>query len=482
MGRTALFRATAGVAVALLAAGVARAAPLPIPEPLEGALPRFEGAPASPRPLGGRIPPRHPWLAPNGMSGPHLDAFNSGTSDYLGPLGRNPQKTTALLFAECAGIAFDGRGRVVTVCGGPAGRSLRLLDPRTLDTIAEHALPGPAPADQNDLSGGTYFYLGRDDRAIVPTSRRSLQVVAIEAEGLRLEREVDLQPVMAANDVPFAVLPEWSGRDWVVTARGRVVTVGRSGTDLRAVALGEGVGNDLAAGGSGVYVVTDTALYRLHARREGTPRIVWRHRYRNAGVRTPGQLGVGSGSAPVLLPGGLVAIVDNDDPAAVEVLRTARRVRRRRVCRVPVFGSGASAVEASLVAVGNALFVTNNHGYTGLLTVEGGRTTTPGIARIDVLRRGRGCRVAWVSDEISPSAQPTASRATGLLYALVKPPRFPDGWYLAGIDVRSGRTLFRALAGEGLGHNPDYSPIVLGPDGAAYAGTIGGIIVLRDRP
>lgn len=465
----------------LLAAGAAHAQAVPIPEPLEGLLPRFEGAPASPRSLDRPPPPQHPWLAPNGRSGPHLDAFNTGATGYLGPLGHQTQKTSALLFAECAGIAFDRRGRIVTVCSGPVGRSLRLLDPTTLDTIAEHALPGPPPADGNDPSGGAHFYLRPDDRAVVPTSRRSLQVVAVESGGLRLEREVDLRPVMATNDVPFAVLPDWSGRDWVLTTLGRVVTVSRDGRNLRAVALGEPAGNDLAAGPGGVYVVTDGALYRLRADRRGMPRVVWRHEYRNAGVRKPGQLRTGSGSAPVLLPGGLVAIVDNADPASVEVLRTARRVQRRRVCRVSVFSPGASAVEASLVAVGRSLLVTNNHGYTGPLTVEGGQTTTPGVARIDVLRRGRGCRVRWVSDEISPSAQPTVSRATGLLYALVKPPRFPDGWYLAGIDFRSGQTLFRALAGEGLGHNPDFSPIVLGPDGAAYAGTLGGIIALRDR-
>jgi hypothetical protein len=477
----ALRHGAATVSVVLAAAGAAHAMPVPIPEPLEAALPRFEGAPATAQPLTVKAPLQHPWMAPNGASGPHLDSFNTGASDHPGPLGHETQKTSALQGGECAAIAFDSRGRALTVCGGPSGRTLRLLDPRTLDTIAEHALPGPPPADGNDSSGGVHFYLGRGDRAVVPTSRRTLQVVAIEPGGLRLEREIDLQTIVAANDVPLAVLPDISGRDWVVTTRGRVVTVDRTGANLRAIALAEGVGNDLAVGRSGAYVVSDGALYRLRAGRDGTPRIIWRRQYRNAGARKPGQLRAGSGSAPVLLPGGLVAIVDNDDPVAVEVLRTGRRVRRRRVCRVPVFAPGASAVEASLVAVGRSLLVTNNHGYSGPLTVEGGRTTTAGMARIDVLRRGRGCRVRWVSDEISPSAQPTVSRTTGLLYALAKPPRFPDGWYLAGIDFRSGKTLFRTLAGEGLGHNPDFSPIVLGPSGAAYVGTLGGIIALRDR-
>jgi hypothetical protein len=72
------------------------------------------------------------------------------------------------------------------------------------------------------------------------------------------------------------------------------------------------------------------------------------------------------------------------------------------------------------------------------------------------------------------------SRKTGLLYTLEKPPGFPDAWNLAAIDWRTGERRFAALAGEGLGYNSDGGPVVLGPDGSAYAGTFGGIVRFSD--
>jgi hypothetical protein len=198
--------------------------------------------------------------------------------------------------------------------------------------------------------------------------------------------------------------------------------------------------------------------------------------------RKPGQLRAGSGTAPTLLGRRYLAFADNADPLAVHVLRRREGRRRREVCAVRLFPRGASAMEASLVAAGRSLFAANGHGYTDPLTVEGGRTTTGGLARVDLLRRARGCRVRWRSREVSPSGQPVLSRVTGLLYTMVKPAGVPDGWYLGALDPRTGQTVFRALAGEGLGHNPNHAGITLGPTGSAYVGTLGGVIALADTP
>jgi hypothetical protein len=72
------------------------------------------------------------------------------------------------------------------------------------------------------------------------------------------------------------------------------------------------------------------------------------------------------------------------------------------------------------------------------------------------------------------------SRATGVLYTLVKPAGFPDAWNLAAIDWRTGKTRFAALAGEGLGHNSEGGAVVLGPDGSAYAGSFAGVTRFHD--
>jgi hypothetical protein len=78
---------------------------------------------------------------------------------------------------------------------------------------------------------------------------------------------------------------------------------------------------------------------------------------------------------------------------------------------------------------------------------------------------------------------PKVSLATGLLYAYTKP-KLPgllqDHWYFTAIDWRTGQTVFKKRAGNGLGFNNNYAPITLGPDGTAYVGVLGGLVALRD--
>ena len=88
----------------------------------------------------------------------------------------------------------------------------------------------------------------------------------------------------------------------------------------------------------------------------------------------------------------------------------------------------------------------------------------------------------WRSQERAPTVVPKLSAANGIVYTYTKDPR-PDGadaWYLTALDFRTGRTLWKRLGGEGLGHNNNYAPVTLGPDGTAYVGVLGGLIALRD--
>jgi hypothetical protein len=68
---------------------------------------------------------------------------------------------------------------------------------------------------------------------------------------------------------------------------------------------------------------------------------------------------------------------------------------------------------------------------------------------------------------------PKLSLANGLVYT--KPPSAngEDPWYLTALDFRDGRTVYRRLAGEGLGYN--YAAVTLDPDGTAYVGALGGL-------
>jgi outer membrane protein assembly factor BamB len=180
-----------------------------------------------------------------------------------------------------------------------------------------------------------------------------------------------------------------------------------------------------------------------------------------------------------VLPGGYVAITDNADPMDVVVFRTAPDAAEREVCAVPVFAKGASATENSLIAAGNALIVENNYGYTTPASTEFGRVTKPGFARVDV--DAEGCRLVWTNSSIAaPSVVPKLSLATGLVYAYTKTSQLTDPWYWTAIDFRTGATVWRQLAGAGLGFNNNYAGIALGRDGTAYLGTLGGIVAMRD--
>jgi hypothetical protein len=180
--------------------------------------------------------------------------------------------------------------------------------------------------------------------------------------------------------------------------------------------------------------------------------------------------------------GRYVAITDNADPVHVMVFRRRAHPRGRRVvCRVPVFRKERSSTDQSLIGAGRAIIAENNYGYSVTATQQGG-VTAPGLARIDVDRDGRGCHRVWHSGERAPSVVPKVSARVGLVYTYTKPPRSDDqdAWYLTALDFDTGRTVWKRLAGEGLGYNNNYAPVTIAPNGTAYVGTLGGLVKFRD--
>src|SRR5213080_4114186 len=76
----------------------------------------YVGHPWTPDPVFAPLPPRHPFMAPNGSSNLHEDAYQSDASERTGPLGRDMQLTSTFYARECGSVTFDGRGRIVSVC------------------------------------------------------------------------------------------------------------------------------------------------------------------------------------------------------------------------------------------------------------------------------------------------------------------------------------------------------------------------------
>jgi hypothetical protein len=485
-------RAVLIVAVfAALATPAEAAPPAPIPEgPDASSLPVFSGAPAAQNPVVAVDPPRHPFMAPNSRSNLHVDAYQTDVHQGPGPLGKDMSRVETFLEGDCASVTFDSHGRIVTVCVGVEGPKLFMLDAKTLETLATFPLPARTPGTGsifNDFAGGGYFFLDDRDRAVLPTTSRHLYVVRQDGASFALERDYDLTSAVAPGDKIVSALPDWSGRYWFVSQTGVVGVVDRESGAVHALPLREPITNSFAIDETGgVYLVTDAAAYRMDLGASGFPVVSWREVYENSGIGKPGQSGPGSGTTPTLLGRDLVAITDNADPMNVVVYRRAKSTdSSRTVCVQPVFEKGASATDNSLIGAGLSLVVENNYGYSGPSSTQNGATTAPGIERVDLDADGTGCRSVWRSQEHAPTVVPKLSAANGIVYTYTKDvvagDPGADAWYLTALDFRTGRTLYKRLGGEGLGHNNNYAPVTLGPDGTAYVGVLGGLIGLRDK-
>ncbi|HJR46025.1 MAG TPA: hypothetical protein VJ927_10520 [Actinomycetota bacterium] len=464
------------------------AVPIPQDPRDPAAVDDFIGKPARPKPLTTFGVPRHPFMAVNGDSNIHNDAYQTDAYDRTGPLGEKMSVNSTFHVAECASVTFDSKGRIVTICVGLEGPRLVMMDAVTLETLAAHPLPprsgsGTGTGIFTDFSGGGYFYLDHQDRAVIPTNNRQIWVVRFNDTSFELERAYDLSTTVPVGENLVSVLPDWAGNYWFATTRGMVGTVLRESGEIFTIRLeGEDIANSFAVDDSGgVFIVSDHAFYRFDADGKGVPRVTWRAEYDRGSRLKPGQASHGSGTTPTVIGDRYIAITDNADPRMnVLVYERNGDSAGSLVCKEPVFAPDESNTDQSLIAVGNSIITENNYGYGGPTSTMEGATTTPGLTRIDF--GPGGCRTVWESDEIAPSVVPKVSIANGLVYTYTKPPNDEgvDAWYLTAIDFRTGKTVFKKLAGTGLGYNNNYAPVTIGPDGSAYVGVLGGLVRLSD--
>ena len=191
--------------LALLAPAAAAAATaypvpaVPIPSASPSAAPSYVGAPATAHPVSAPAIPANPWMAPGPWNNGHNDTYMSDTYTVAGPLGRAPQVFSSWLGQGGAndigfvGIAgFDPAGNIVTpVVRGTVGSlfctvTLTLLDPVTLDVLAEYDLPGYLRTSLLDRLPGAYFYLDNDGNVVIGTTDRTIQYISHAADGRRV--------------------------------------------------------------------------------------------------------------------------------------------------------------------------------------------------------------------------------------------------------------------------------------------------------
>ena len=132
-----------------------------------------------------------------------------------------------------------------------------------------------------------------------------------------------------------------------------------------------------------------------------------------------------------------------------------------------------------MIAVDGALIVENNYGYKpAVLSTSAGRSTTPGLAAIEV----DDCAVRWTNDTIRiPSLVSKATTAGGLVITYTKPRSAlgADAWYFTAADARTGEVAWTRRAGAGTPFNNHYAAGYLADNGDMYVGTLNGLVVLR---
>ena len=471
-------------------------------------VPLFIGKQANSNPLMRQYIPQHPFLAPQARNGMHADSYCSDTYPGHGPLGNNPQVTSASLAwwgGEVATVAFDKKGRLICVSGNLFNFQLLLLDPDNLSVLASFNLPQRASmlkfwttfdmrVIMNDTSGGAYFHLDKDDRPIIASADRIIKIFSLTESDNKpvwsIADSYDLNPFLPEDAAVIDAIPDWQGRIWFVTRNGIVGYVGPGRRSVHTLWLkGEEIQNSLAIAEDGVYVVSDHALYRFEADTENKkPEYTWREEYdRGSGVK-PGAINQGSGTTPTLVDKNLVAITDNaDDRVNLLVYKRLPHVKGRRlVCRQPLFDKGRSVSENSIIAYGRSLIIENNYRYSSGLPTDPNPRSHPGVTRIDINPDYSGCRVVWESREASQTTVPKLSVGNGLVYLYTRLSGTLDttvAWYLTAVDYRTGKTVYKILTGTGALWNNNYAPITLGPDGTAYVGCYNGLMAIRDgRP
>ncbi len=429
---------------------------LPIP-PAPGVLagPSYLGRPWAPDPVSTEAP-QNPFRV-------------TGTAAARpGPLGLQPQVDTAWFgLQRCGRMDVASSGLLVAMCTGRGGPALRLVDPSDMRPEQTRELP------EDETCAGDAFYLDQSDRAVVATADREVLAVRTATgenePDLATDATWDLKPYVPYGDCLVALAPDWSGRIWWASREGLVGTLVPDSGAVQVVDLGEEVDHDLAVDpDGGVYVVTDEAVQRLGAGPDGVPTPVWRTPTEHAG-----------GSPPVLLDGGAVAVTDEvDDRLQVVVLE---RASGGQVCRQAVFGKGDGATTSALAPMGGSVVVTNNDGYSSPRSTLLGFTTSPGIARVDVV--DGSCVERWSTGWVAPSSGAVVSWPSGLAYAWTKRPTLTgvSAWYLTALDVDTGRWRWSVRTGTGMLAGSDGSEVTLGPEGTVWVGTLAGLVRVRDR-
>jgi hypothetical protein len=497
-------------------------------------LPDYIGAPAKAHPTANNSVPQNPNLATNGLADSHMDIWMSDTTNFAGPLGRNPVTLSTTLpglhqnseLTPCGNVMMDSHGRLILTCFGVDEAYVAMVDPDTLEVLTHYDLIAqtgdPYGEGAQKILPSAYAIYGyldnRDQLLLVEQSRKIIKLreagspsnpefVKVDEESYDLSQLVD-----DTNDRISGVMVDFQGRYWINMGKSANIYLLNPATyhgieDLKSVYLDydkdgdEFTRNGLAPTKEGAaYIVTTEAMYRVDAGADDKLQIVWSVPYDTIGKVRSGQLELGSGTTPTILgEGKYVAITDNADQMDLVVYRTDAQLdpnEDRVVCKVPVFdfpGGGKGANSNSLIGLHNSIIVQNTYGYlydfdeandyeNPHLEPPGG---APGIERIDIDPNGKDCTKVWVNKEVATVLVPRLSTRTGLIYTHDR--KWDDenkvnAYYWVALDFRTGKVVWEKLAGTGDRFENWWLAPIIGPNGALYGPVYGGVTMIRDTP
>ena len=335
-----------------------------------------------------------------------------------------------------------------------------MIDPDTLELLATYDMPNapdpPGTRAYQNFAGGGYFFLDDSDRIWSSTKTSHLFVLKVSRDGRSITklRDYDLSGVLASDERISSALPDFRGRIWFVSKKnGKVGILNPRTRRVRVLRLGEDIQNSFTIDRGAVYVVSSRRMYRFSVR-NGRPRVDWKVRYRNSGIVKPGQADAGSGTTPTIMSGGYVAITDNADPMNVVVYRKAKRLRGKAAGGLRGAGVRAWCERHGELADHRRPLALRGEQLRlpGPVRAESGALTTPGLARVDVNRRGTGCRVVWTNrTERVPTVVSKLSARTGLIYTYTRDeaPAGQQPYFWTAISARSGKTVYKVYAGSG---------------------------------
>jgi len=470
-----------------------------------------------PKPLLPTGEPQHPFMAPTDTGLMHAGSWESDVHPASGVFSDNPEMITRRVGGkaarQCATFTFISEGHPLILCGGFTSFRLQLLDKDDLSLLANYDLPmrpstfeAMVKKDPDIIFSDTssaYIYLDNEDRAVLADSKQRIRRIKpvkdktgkwafTETDSWDMKAYVpndcyhfnNLNPTGECDSLT-TVMPDYNGLIWWVTRNGRIGSLNPENGNVKAIQLpGEEIQNSFALDQSGAYIVSDHAQYH-HRLVDGVPTEIWRLPYDRGTGRKIGSINQGSGTSPTLLGTDYVTFTDNaDDRMAVIVARRGELAEgeSRKICEVPIFPSGGSTTDNSMVAIGRSIIVENNHGYTNVITHEDYSSVTGGVVRVDIREDESGCDIIWESDLKVPSVVPKLSQANGIAY-FYSFDLLDNGdrlWALVGLDFETGKEVLRIQTGTGQAYNNNWASIAIAPNGDTYVGTREGLLLLRD--